>query len=55
MAKIEDVLLRFSLACCENHVIRISWWDSLPAVAKNQTLDFIAFMVDPTLGIRADY
>lgn len=54
-AKIEDMLLRFSLACCENHAIRISWWDSLPAVAKNQALDFMAFMADPTLGIRADY
>ncbi|APC19133.1 hypothetical protein BLL42_26820 [Pseudomonas frederiksbergensis] len=51
-AKIEDMLLRFSLACCENHAIRISWWDSLPTVAKNHALNFMA---DPTLGIRADY
>lgn len=49
------MLLRFSLACCENHAIRISWWNSLPAVAKNQALDFMAFMADPPLGIRADY
>jgi hypothetical protein len=53
--KIEDMLLRFSLACCENHAIRISWWDSLLTVAKNQAIDFMAVMADPTLGVRADY
>lgn len=53
--KIEDMLLRFSLACCENHAIRISWWDSLPTVAKNRAIDFMAVMADPTLGVRADY
>jgi len=55
VGKIEDMLLRFSLACCENHAIRISWWDSLDTVAKSQALDFMAFMADPTLGIRSDY
>ncbi|MBU6959014.1 hypothetical protein KRR23_14845 [Pseudomonas sp. CVAP len=53
--KIEDMLLRFSLACCENHAIRISWWDSLPTGAKNQAIDFMAVMADPTLGVRPDY
>lgn len=53
--KIEDILLRFSLACCENHAIRISWWDSLPTVARNQALDLMAYMADPTLEIRSDY
>jgi hypothetical protein len=53
--KIEDMLLRFSLACCENHAIRISWWDSLTTVAKNRAIDFMAIMADPTLGVRADY
>lgn len=54
-AKAEDMLLRFSLACCENHAIRISWWDGLPAIAKSQALDFMAFMADPFQGIRPDY
>ncbi|WP_223507877.1 hypothetical protein [Pseudomonas sp. BF-B-25] len=51
----EDTLLRFSLACCENHAIRISWWDALPTLAKKQALDAMAEMADPTKGIRSDY
>ncbi|WP_460154911.1 hypothetical protein [Pseudomonas sp. S1_F04] len=51
----EDTLLRFSLACCENHAIRISWWDALPALAKKQALDSMAENADPTIGIRSNY
>lgn len=51
----EDTLLRFSLICCENHAIRISWWDGLPAAGKSQALDAMAEMADPMVGIRPDY
>lgn len=54
-SKPEDTLLRFSLACCENHAIRISWWEALPVLAKKQALDAMAEMADPSIGVRSDY
>lgn len=44
--KIEDALLRFSL-CCENHAVRISWWDGLNEKSKNKALERMFLMTDP--------
>lgn len=52
---LEDMLLRFSLTCCENHAIRMSWWDELPESAKKQATDMMAVMADPTVAVTADY
>ncbi|WP_313048619.1 hypothetical protein [Pseudomonas soli] len=54
-AKAEDALLRFGLVCCENHEIRISWWDGLSSALKKQAMDAMVLMADPTVGVEPDY
>ncbi|KWS24588.1 hypothetical protein AL062_13110 [Pseudomonas syringae pv. syringae] len=53
--RLEDMLLRLSLSSCENHAIRISWWESLASNGKDEALDLIRYMADPRVGIRPDY
>jgi len=52
---LQDALLRFSFSCCENHAFRITWWDSLPASAKEAILGRVALMVDPEAPVPSDY
>lgn len=35
---LEDALLRFTFSCCENHAIRISWWDQLREEFKQEAI-----------------
>ncbi|MEH6493047.1 hypothetical protein [Halopseudomonas sp.] len=51
----QDVLLRFSFSCCENHAFRITWWDALPALAKEAILNRVALMADPETPVPSDY
>lgn len=53
--KPEDIIFRFSLSCCENHAIRISWWDRLSEDAKNEVISRVGMMVHPELPIPANY
>lgn len=53
--KIEDAMLRLSLYCCENHAIRISWWDNLNVDDKNSCLEAMQLMADPINPIPSDY
>lgn len=53
--KIEDVLLRFSFSCCENHAFRISWWDKLGIDAKRDVLERMFLMIHPDIPIPPDY
>ncbi|WP_339492861.1 hypothetical protein [Pseudomonas sp. EA_15y_Pfl2_R67] len=52
--KLEDMLLRLSLAC-ENHAIRISWWDKLTPSAQHAGLTALSVGTDPNVGIPSDY
>ncbi|WP_218011561.1 hypothetical protein, partial [Azohydromonas lata] len=51
----QDILLRFSLSCCENHAIRISWWDQLSKELKREAIDRMNLMADPTIPVPYDY
>jgi hypothetical protein len=51
----QDALLRFSFSCCENHAFRITWWDSLSALAKEAILSRVALMADPEAPVPSDY
>ena len=53
--KIEDSLLRFSFSCCENHAVRISWWNNLGAKAQRSAMDRIKLMAHPHLPVPQDY
>lgn len=53
-AKLEDMLLRISLAC-ENHAVRISWWDGLNPSAQSAGLAALAVGTDPRVGVPSDY
>lgn len=53
--RIEDILLRFSLTCCENHAIRISWWESLADDAKHELIQRMHMMVLPDVLVPHDY
>lgn len=53
--QLEDLLLRFSLSTCENHAIRISWWDGLPEPGKKALLGKFRLMLDPNEPVPADY
>ncbi|NJM11300.1 MAG: hypothetical protein HC889_04875 [Synechococcaceae cyanobacterium SM1_2_3] len=53
--KPEDALLRFSLSCCENHAIRISWWDTLPEYSKKEAIERIQLMIHPNIPVPKDY
>lgn len=52
---IEDALLRFSISCCENHAIRISWWDGLIDRAKNSMIERMSYMADPNSPVHPAY
>jgi hypothetical protein len=51
----EDMLVRFSLSCCENHAFRISWWDSLPATSKQSAVERVHLMVHPSMPVPSNY
>ncbi|MFM5217039.1 hypothetical protein ACEUAM_06100 [Aeromonas hydrophila] len=53
--KPEDVILRFALSCCENHAIRISWWDELNEKQKQVALERMQMMADPTEPVPHNY
>ncbi|WP_370712278.1 hypothetical protein [Paraburkholderia sp. IW21] len=50
----EDALFRFSL-CCENHAIRISWWDSLDESATREALERMNLMGHPQVPVPSNY
>lgn len=52
--RLEDMLLRISLAC-ENHAIRISWWDGLSLSAQSAALAALAVGADPRVATPVDY
>lgn len=54
-ATLANALLRFSFSCCENHAFRMSWWDSLPDVAKAKILDRVFLMASPFAPVAANY
>lgn len=53
--KIEDALLRLSLSCCENHAVRISWWDSLDEQYKTAAIERMFLMMHPTIPVPQHY
>ncbi|MCF3194863.1 hypothetical protein [Pseudomonas bubulae] len=53
--KLEDLLLRFSISTCENHAIRISWWDGLPESGKQALLGKFRLMLEPGESVPNDY
>ncbi|MBP6132427.1 hypothetical protein [Thauera sp.] len=53
--KIEDALLRFSLSCCENHAIRISWWDGLHEASRNAAIERMLLMMHPNIPVPNYY
>lgn len=53
-AKLEDMLMRLSLAC-ENHAIRISWWDGLLPSAQSAGLAALSVGTDPRVVTPPDY
>lgn len=50
-----DVLLRFALPNCENHAVRISWWDNLPQISKQQIIDRIFMRFSPVIPVPPNY
>lgn len=53
--KLEDALLRLTLSTCENHAIRISWWDNLDKTSKSAAISRMNLMAHPTTPIPHDY
>jgi hypothetical protein len=53
--KPQDALLRFAISACENHAIRISWWDGLDPAAKSALIERMRFMTAPHTAIAPDY
>ena len=53
--RIEDALLRFAFACCENHAFRISWWDGLSDLAKQHIVEKMVLLLDPNTPIPPNY
>ncbi len=53
--KIEDALLRFSLSCCENHAVRISWWDGLSEASKAAAIERMYLMMHPGVPVPDHY
>lgn len=52
--KLENALIRLSFGCCENHAMRISWWDSLsPEQRREATMKFLVG-VHPEIPIPND-
>lgn len=52
--KPEDAILRFSLSC-ENHAIRISWWDNLDEKAKRAVMERLHLGGHPQMPVPANY
>lgn len=52
---LQDALLRFSLSCCENHAIRISWWEQLSIESKRNALNRMQLMVSLDTPVPANY
>ncbi len=52
---LEDALFRFAVSCCENHAMRVSWWDNLPAERKQAALERMELMTHPTTPVPANY
>jgi hypothetical protein len=53
--KLEDALLRFSLSCCENHAMRISWWDGLNESSKAAAIERMRMMMHPLVPVPNHY
>ncbi|PKO39689.1 MAG: hypothetical protein CVU33_04120 [Betaproteobacteria bacterium HGW-Betaproteobacteria-6] len=53
--KVEDMLLRFSLSCCENHAIRISWWDGLHELSRAAVMERMYVMMHPSVPVSSRY
>ncbi|WP_348943925.1 hypothetical protein ABHF33_10515 [Chitinibacter sp. FCG-7] len=53
--KLEDALLRFVISCCENHAMRISWWDGLDADLKAQIIERMHIMTHPHIQVPVNY
>ena len=53
--KPQDALLRFSLSCCENHAIRISWWDQLSKKMQQEAIDRVHLMTSLSIPVPSDY
>lgn len=53
--RVEDALLRFSLSCCENHAIRISWWDALDEQLQISAVERMHLMFHPLLPVPEHY
>lgn len=53
--RLEDALLRFSLSCCENHAIRISWWDGLADASRQSVVQRMMLMIHPEIPVPTDY
>ena len=43
-ASLDDALLRLVFSCCENHAIRMSWWDDLSNRAQAEIMERAQFM-----------
>jgi len=53
--RVEDVLLRFSFSCCENHAFRISWWDNLTEEARRAAIERMILMAHPNIPVPPNY
>lgn len=53
--KLEDALLRFSLSCCENHALRISWWERLNEHYKHEAMERLLLMANPIVETPSNY
>lgn len=53
--RLEDLMLRFAFSCCENHAIRISWWEELSGAAKQAILNRIMLMAHPSIPVHSTY
>ena len=53
--KLEDALLRLTLACFENHAIRVSWWDTLPPEMQRAAIAKMSIGIDLNTELPSDY
>lgn len=53
--KVEDALLRFSLSCCENHAVRISWWDGLREASRAAAIERMFLTMHPNVPVPNHY
>ena len=53
--KLEDMLFRLVISNCENHAISPQWWDSLPALHKEQIIDRASRMADVLVKTHQSY